>query len=67
MNYLEVITSAIMGTFLIIFIIVAWLSGALKDATEEGIREMKESWPILLGLLIIAFLPFTIALIFGWT
>jgi hypothetical protein len=39
---------------------------AFKDMCKEGNQEMKESWPILLGLTVVALLPFTISLICGW-
>lgn len=42
------------------------VTGALKDAFERGIEEMKSDWPILLGLIIISFLPFAVSLICGW-
>lgn len=42
------------------------LTGALKDACERGLEEMKSEWPILLGIIIIAFLPVTVSLICGW-
>lgn len=42
------------------------VTGALKDACERGVEEMKSDWPILLGLTIIAFLPFAVSLICGW-
>lgn len=42
------------------------VTGALKDAFVRGVEEMKSDWPILLGITIIAFLPFTVSLICGW-
>lgn len=38
---------------------------AIKDVSKEGNQEMSESWPILLGITVVALLPFTIALICG--
>lgn len=38
----------------------------LKEQIEEGVQEVKEYWPIYLGLTIVALLPFTISLICGW-
>ena len=38
---------------------------AIKDVCKEGNKEMSESWSILLGITVVALLPFTIALICG--
>lgn len=37
-----------------------------KDRTRECNQEMKESWPILLAMLISSLLPFVVSLILGW-
>ena len=37
-----------------------------EEVTREGNQEMKESWPILIVIAIIAFLPLSVSLIFGW-
>lgn len=36
---------------------------AIKDVCKEGNQEMSESWYIILGISVVALLPFTIALI----
>lgn len=38
---------------------------AFNDVCKEGAQELSESWPILLGITVVALLPFTIALICG--
>ena len=38
---------------------------AFKDVCKEGNQEMSESWPILLGITVVALLPFTVSLICG--
>lgn len=56
----------IITTLLIAFIVVAWRTGALKDACEDGIREMKENWRVwLFFVMIVVGIPTTLAVIFG--
>ena len=38
---------------------------SIKDLNRESAEEMKEGWPVLLFLAVVAFLPLTIALICG--
>lgn len=38
----------------------------IKDLTIEGVEETKTSWPVLLVIAIIALLPLTLSIIFGW-
>lgn len=45
------------------FILKIW--EITKDMCNEGIQDTKQGWPILLGILVIGFLPLTISLIFG--
>ena len=65
-NYLEGIITGIVATLLIAFIVVAWWSGALKDACEDGSREMKENWRVYLFIAMVGVgIPVTLAIIWG--
>ena len=46
------------------FFVTVWQ--ICEDKAREGNQEMKEEWPFLLVIAIIAFLPLSVSLIFGW-
>lgn len=46
------------------FCITVWK--ICEEQSQDGIQEMKESWPIFIAIAIFAFLPLVVSLIFGW-
>lgn len=63
---LATILLSLAAMVMVAIFVLGIVSGAFKDVCEQGAEELKSSWPILLVLTIIAFLPFTVSLICGW-